>query len=60
MQDPVEKGAVASLAHPGGNVTGNALIADHIKPLALLKEAVPEVSKVAFIYDPLTRPGACS
>ena len=58
MQDPIEKGVVASLAHPGGNVTGNALIGDHIKPLALLKEAVPEVSRVAFIYDPLTRPGA--
>lgn len=58
MQDPIEKGVVVSLAHPGGNVTGNALIGDHAKPLALLKEAVPEVSRVAFIYDPLTRPGA--
>jgi putative ABC transport system substrate-binding protein len=58
LQDPIEKGIVASLAHPGGNVTGNALIGDHIKPLELLKEAVPAVSTVAFIYDPLTRPGA--
>ena len=58
MQDPIEKGVVSSLAHPGANVTGNALIGDHIKPLALLKEAVPGVSRVAFIYDPLTRPGA--
>jgi len=58
MQDPVEKGIVASLAHPGGNVTGNALIGDHIKPLAFLKEAVSGVSRVAFIYDPATRPGA--
>jgi putative tryptophan/tyrosine transport system substrate-binding protein len=57
MQDPVEKGFVVSLARPGGNVTGNALIGDHIKPLALLKEAVPTVSQVAFVYDPATRPG---
>jgi putative tryptophan/tyrosine transport system substrate-binding protein len=57
-QDPVEKGIVASFAHPGGNVTGNALIADLIKPLAFLKEAVPGVSRVAFIYDPATRSGA--
>ena len=39
-------------------MTGNALIGDHIKPLELLKDAVPAVSTVAFIYDPLTRPGA--
>jgi len=56
-QDPVEKGIVSSLAHPGGNVTGNALIADHSKPLELLKHAVPGVSQVTFIYDPATRPG---
>jgi putative tryptophan/tyrosine transport system substrate-binding protein len=58
VQDPIEKGIVASLAHPGGNVTGNALIADHSKPLELLKRAVPRVSRVMFIYDPATRPGA--
>jgi putative tryptophan/tyrosine transport system substrate-binding protein len=56
-QDPVEKGIVASLVHPGGNVTGNALIADHTKPLELLKQAVSETQQVAFIYDPATRPG---
>jgi len=50
--------AISSPAKPGGNVTGNALIADHSKPLELLKEAVPGVSHVAFLYDPATRPGA--
>jgi putative tryptophan/tyrosine transport system substrate-binding protein len=55
LQEPIEKGIVASLAHPGGNVTGNALIADHSK---MLKRAVPRVSQVMFIYDPATRPGA--
>jgi len=34
-----------------------ALIADHAKPLELLKEAVPEVSRIVFIYDPEVRPG---
>jgi putative ABC transport system substrate-binding protein len=58
VQDPVEKGIVASLAHPGGNVTGMALIANFAKPLEVLKEAVPSISRVAFIYDPQTRPGA--
>jgi putative tryptophan/tyrosine transport system substrate-binding protein len=58
MQDPIEKGVVASLAHPGGNVTGNALIADHSKPLELLKRAAPRVSQVMFIYDPATRLGS--
>jgi putative ABC transport system substrate-binding protein len=57
VQDPVEKGIVASLAHPGGNATGNALIADNSKPLEMLKQAVPAVSHVTFIYDPATRPG---
>jgi putative tryptophan/tyrosine transport system substrate-binding protein len=49
---PVEKGLVDSLAHPGGNVTGLALIMDVVKALEILKEAAPKVSRVAFIYDP--------
>src|ERR1700730_426822 len=56
-QDPIEKGIVASLARPGGNVTRIALIANYAKPLEVLKEAVPGTSRVAFIYDPATRPG---
>jgi ABC-type uncharacterized transport system substrate-binding protein len=55
---PVEKGLVASLANPGGNVTGFALITDDLKPLEILKEAVPTISRVAFLYDPDTLPGA--
>ncbi len=56
--DPVEKGIVASLAHPGGNVTGLALFIDYDKPLQLLKEAVPQTTRVAYIYDPTALPGA--
>jgi putative ABC transport system substrate-binding protein len=55
---PVEKGLVASLAHPGGNATGLALLTDDIKTLEILKEMVPGISRVAFIYDPNTLPGA--
>ncbi len=54
---PVEKGLVASLANPGGNVTGLALITDDLKPLQILKEAAPAITRVAFIYDPDTLPG---
>jgi putative ABC transport system substrate-binding protein len=55
---PVQKGIVESLASPGGNVTGLALLTDDLKPLEILKEAAPAVTRVAFIYDPDTLPGA--
>lgn len=49
--DPVALGLVASLARPGGNVTGVASIAPDLagKRLALLKEIAPEVSHVAVL-----------
>jgi putative ABC transport system substrate-binding protein len=49
---PVEKGIVASLARPGGNVTGLALPVGISKALELLKEAVPGTVRAVFIYDP--------
>ena len=55
---PVQKGLVASLANPGGNVTGLALIMDDLKALEILKEAAPAITRVAFLYDPDTIPGA--
>jgi ABC-type uncharacterized transport system substrate-binding protein len=54
----VEKGIVQSLARPGGNVTGLALLASHSKVLQLLKEAVPTVTRVVYLHDPTTMPGA--
>jgi putative ABC transport system substrate-binding protein len=47
--DPVATGAVASLARPGGNITGLSTFAPAIagKRLELLKEAVPKLSHVA-------------
>ena len=48
---------VASLARPGGNITGLSTLAPEIsKQLELLKEIVPRISRVAFLGD-VTRPG---
>ncbi len=53
--DPVGAGFVASLARPGGNVTGLSVdVSPDIagKRLALLKEIVPTVSRVAVLWEP--------
>jgi len=56
--DPVEAGFVDSLARPGGNVTGLALLVNELagKRLELLKEAVPKVTRVAVLHDPALPP----
>ena len=50
--DPVGQGLVASLAHPGGNVTGLSGFVSELggKKLELLKEAFPRVSRVAVLW----------
>jgi putative ABC transport system substrate-binding protein len=54
VADPVRQGFVASLARPGGNITGFATTeaAIGIKWLELLKELAPRVTRVAVIYNP--------
>jgi putative ABC transport system substrate-binding protein len=49
--DPVGNGFVASLAHPGGNITGLSHLAPEVsgKQLELLKETVPRLSRVAVL-----------
>jgi|RhiMetdeSRZDD1v2_1073273.scaffolds.fasta_scaffold158151_2 ABC-type uncharacterized transport system substrate-binding protein len=56
--DPVGSGFVASLARPGGNITGLATLAPEIsgKQVELLKEIVPRLSRLAVIGT-ATRPG---
>jgi putative ABC transport system substrate-binding protein len=52
--DPVGTQLVKSLAHPGGNLTGLSIMVPDLsgKRLALLKEAVPNLSRVAQLFDP--------
>ena len=57
--DPVQEGIVASLARPGGNVTGLTGIAWELagKRLELLREIAPKVSRVGVLFDPRSRSG---
>jgi putative ABC transport system substrate-binding protein len=56
--DPVGSGFVASLARPGGNVTGLANLTAELsgKQLELLKETIPKLARLAVLRD-LTEPG---
>ena len=52
--DPVRAGLVASLARPGGNITGNTVIGPDLNPkrLQILREAIATVTRVAYLANP--------
>jgi putative tryptophan/tyrosine transport system substrate-binding protein len=52
--DPVRAGLVGSLAHSGGNVTGNTILGPDIsaKRIQLVRELIPTVARVAFLWNP--------
>jgi putative ABC transport system substrate-binding protein len=59
--DPVGTGLIASLAHPGGNVTGNTAIAAELqaKVVELIRETLPSARRVTVLAnatDPFTKP----
>jgi putative ABC transport system substrate-binding protein len=59
VSDPVGEGFVASLAHPGGNITGfhNSEASIGGKWFELLAQIVPDLKRVAMIFNPDTAPG---
>ena len=63
MADPVGSGVVASLAHPGGTMTGQSLAIEEQfsgKWLELLKEAAPQLTRVAYLWNPMNHSSATS
>ena len=52
--DPIKAGFVQSLARPGGNVTGSTILGTEMasKRVELLKQLIPGVSRVAFLWNP--------
>jgi putative ABC transport system substrate-binding protein len=55
VADPIALGLVASLANPGGNITGMATLSPELsgKRLELLKEVIPKLSRVALLTRPV-------
>ena len=63
MADPIGSGVVSSLAHPGGNMTGLSLAIEEQfggKWLELLREAAPQVSRIAYLWNPQNHSSASS
>ena len=58
VNDPVRQGFVATLSHPGGNITGFTFIEFPLigKWLEMLKEIAPSVRRITLIFNPATTP----
>ena len=52
--DPIGTGLVSSFARPGGNITGNTILGPDVvtKRLQILKDTIPSISHVAFLWNP--------
>jgi putative ABC transport system substrate-binding protein len=52
--DPVRAGLVASLARPGGNITGNTVLSPDLGPkrLQIVREAIPNATRIAYLANP--------
>jgi putative ABC transport system substrate-binding protein len=59
VSDPIGSGFVASMARPGGNITGFTVLHATIagKYLEMLKEMVPQLARAAIMYNPSSVPG---
>ena len=57
VEDPVGSKLIASLARPGGNVTGlTALVRDlSAKRLEVLRETLPNISRITVVWNPIFR-----
>src|SRR5215471_7351809 len=62
ISDPIGEGFVASFAHPGGNVTGFTNFESSMtgKWVELLKEIAPDITRVAFLFNPQAAAGGGS
>lgn len=60
VTDPIGSGFVASVARPGGNATGFTVFQGKMtgKYLSILRELIPQLTRAAIIYNPISAPGA--
>jgi putative ABC transport system substrate-binding protein len=58
VNDPVAQGLIASMAHPGGNITGFSFLEYSMvgKSLEMLKQIAPQITRVALMFNPDTYP----
>jgi putative ABC transport system substrate-binding protein len=58
VSDPVEKGMITSLARPGGNVTGMAVLIANAKVWQYLREVAPDTVRIGYLVNVLNQPAA--
>jgi ABC-type uncharacterized transport system substrate-binding protein len=58
VNDPVAQGFIASMAHPGGNMTGFSFLEYSMvgKSLEMLKQIAPDIARVSIMFNPETYP----